>query len=240
MGASRSQIMRVHSAYLNPLEPGQASLRADEAKHLIRVLRIKPNAELRVFDGMGNEAKAIVQSVDKYSLKIEVFEVYKSEIEPELNITLAISLLKADKLAEIARKSTELGVKEIKLFYSQYSDLQKISENKLERLNRIVLEAAKQSGRAFIPKIQPPVALRDIALSEINLLAHPYVKNTLADIKVDKKDITVFSGPEGGFSEAEIDDLGQNIKLIKLGPRILRAETAPIAIISALLIPNAI
>lgn len=232
--------MRAHPAYLKPLESGLASLKTDEAKHLIRVLRVKPNAELRVFDGLGNEAKAIVQSVDKYSLSIEVFEVYKSKLEPELNIKLAVSLLKGDKLSEIVRKSTELGVKEIQLFYSQYSELKKISDNKLERLNRIALEAAKQSGRAFVPRVRPPVDLKEVVLADISLLAHPYANDSLANIKIDKKEITVLTGPEGGFSEAEIGNLGKNIKLVKLGPRILRAETAPIAIISALLITNAI
>ncbi len=232
--------MRLHPAYLNPLAVGQASLRSDEAKHLIRVLRVKPNAELRVFDGLGNEAKAIVRSIDKYSVNIEIFEIYKSKTEAKLNISLAISLLKADKLADIVRKSTELGVKEIKLFYSQYSQVQKISENKLQRLNKIALEAAKQSARAVVPKIYAPVALKDIDFGQINLLAHPYAKDSLADIEINKEGITVFIGPEGGFSKEELAHFKQNMELINLGPRILRVETAAIAVISGLLIPNAI
>ena len=239
MGFDRSKTMRVHPVYLNPLDQGLSSVRGNEAKHLIKVLRVKPKAELRLFDGLGNEAKGIVIGSDKYSLELEVFEVYKAKTEPAQEISLAISLLKADKLATVVRKATELGVREIKLFYSQYSEIQKISDNKLQRLNRISLEAAKQSARAYLPIVHAPVALQDLALAELNILAHPYAQKSLAEIDTKKKNICIITGPEGGFSDAELKELN-NIQLIKLGPRILRAETAPVALISAILIPNAI
>ena len=231
--------MRVHPAYLKPLQTGMAQLSGEEARHLIRVLRVKPEAELRLFDGLGNEARGIIRKIDKYSLDIEVFEVYQSKNEPELNVSLAISLLKGDKLAEVVRKATELGVRELQLFYSQYSESAKISDNKLQRLQRIALEAAKQSARAYLPPIKAPVKLADIKLYEKNLLAHPYAKNSLSELKLSQGDICIITGPEGGFSENDLSQLAE-VEMITLGPRILRAETAPLALISALLIPNAI
>jgi len=224
--------MRQHPVYQKTLQIGENVVSGDEAKH--------PAMLVRAFDGLGNQADAEVVNVQKNRLTIKVKQIYLATNEAGIEIKLAQAILKADKLAEVVRKATELGVREICFFSSHYSDLNKLSENKLIRLKRIALEAAKQSGRAFVPKLKSYAKLTDIKPNSFSLVAHPYRAKHLASFDLADK-VTIFIGPEGGFAESEIESLiRQGSKAVNLGPRILRAETAGPALISAILIPNAI
>ena len=103
------------------------------------------------------------------------------------------------------------------------------------------MEASKQSGRAVVPTIKFVAKLADIKLENLSIVAHPYNDNKLANLNITDNKLAIIIGPEGGFADFEIAELIQRgVKTISLGPRILRAETAGPALISAILIPNAI
>ena len=231
--------MRQHRVYIPELVEGSFELLGEEAHHLIKVLRVKPGMVLEAFDGQGSFAKAEVIELDRHHLSLEISPLTTTELEPSLKITLAVALLKGDKLADVVRQATELGVHEIALFYSQYAGLSELSKNRLERLRKISIEAAKQSGRSFVPAIYEPVALRDLPLPQPCLIAHPYASQTLNNILIDKH-VMILTGPEGGLTEDEVSYLQeQGAQAIRFGARILRAETAPVAFIAALLLPAA-
>ena len=143
--------MRVHRVYLESLQVGENHLLGDEAQHLIKVLRVKVGAQIQAFDGQGNQADEKIISLTKTDLKLELAAPYESPTESTLNVTLAVALLKGDKLADVVRQATELGVNRIIFFKSQYADVPELSKSKLERLHKVAREAAKQSTRARIP-----------------------------------------------------------------------------------------
>ncbi len=232
--------MRQYRVYIPDLVEGEYSLLGEEANHLIKVLRVKPGTIVEAFNGQGFYADAEIKDISKHHLSLEVAALKETDIEPALKITLGVALLKGDKLADVVRQATELGVKRIQLFRCQFADVSELSKNKLERLRKITVEAAKQSGRSFVPEVLEPVALTKLAVRKPCLIAHPYVSQALKDILIEKE-VMILTGPEGGLSEDEVNWLQeQGAEAIRFGPRILRAETAPIALLSALLLPEAL
>lgn len=223
--------------FVPKLTPGEVTLSGPDAKHLARVLRVKPGSMVTAFDGRGLEAEGEVTNVDGYRVTLRLSAATRSPVENPVDIDLAVALLKGDKLSGVVRQATELGVKSIWLFHSSYSDVRDLSKNKLERLRRIAQEAAKQSGRALIPNINGPVRLAELDLRDFSLCAHPYAETTLKGALhgLSLQSITLITGPEGGFAESDVETLlDRGVHSVSLGPRILRAETAPIALLAAL------
>jgi 16S rRNA (uracil1498-N3)-methyltransferase len=222
--------MRPHRAYHPQLEP-RIVLNPTEAAHL-RVLRAEVGDQLTVFDGLGLEAKAtVLESGERYVLQLE--PVTTSSLEPPQPITLAIALLKADKLADVVRAATELGVARVQLLCTQHSQAKEIGAQKLERLRRIATEAAKQCQRTVIPQVLAPIELAD--LTAPGLVAHPHSGVLPREAVAWNAPVQVICGPEGGFSSREVDLLEHNgMVRVSLGRRILRAETAALALVSSL------
>ena len=232
--------MRVHRVYLESLQEGKNRLLGDEAQHLTRVLRIKVGAQIQAFDGQGKQADGKVSAVSKTDLTLELATPYESTNESALNVTLAVALLKGDKLSDVIRQATELGVNRIILFKSQYADVPALSKSKLERLHKVAREAAKQSTRARIPELESGLSIHDLALSSLSIVAHPYAQASLADLRLEDE-VMIITGPEGGLSEDEVMMLqAKGATAIRFGSRILRAETAPIALLAALYLPKAL
>ncbi len=219
-----------------------------EAQHLVQVLRVPPGARVRAFNGVGLEADGFVTDVDAFRVTVQLEAPQASTVEAPLDVTLAVALLKGDKLSEVVRRGTELGVNRFMLFTSERCDVRELSPNKLDRLRRVAQEASKQSGRSVVPGVAVVGALGTLPLDgpgseTLYLVAEPHAKSTLQQLLEDAapKCITVITGPEGGLSEAELHELnGRGVKRVRLGARILRAETAPIAVAAALLIPEAL
>ncbi|MGL4612167.1 MAG: 16S rRNA (uracil(1498)-N(3))-methyltransferase [Trueperaceae bacterium] len=233
--------MRVHRIHLPVLNQGEVMLTGSEAHHLARVLRVQSGQEIKAFDGRGLEATGTIRSVNEFQVVLQLQEVKASEIEALLKITLCIALLKGDKLVDVVRQATELGVVAIQPFITKYCDVKELSPNKLERLRRVAQEASKQSGRSVVPEVREAIKLKDVQLSSPGVVAHPYTSQTLADVQDVGNSITVVTGPEGGFSEEEIELLKERGAVaVRFGARILRAETAPLALVAALLLPQAL
>jgi 16S rRNA (uracil1498-N3)-methyltransferase len=222
--------MRPHRAFVKTLE-SRVTLNATEAAHL-RVLRAKPGDAVTVFDGAGLEAQGVILEVSD-SITLQLESPRAVNLEPPQPITLAIALLKADKLGDVVRAATELGVSEFQLLLTQRAEAKDIGAQKLERLRRIALEAAKQCQRNIIPEVLEPIAMAQI--KGFGLIAHPH--STVLPREAARWDapITLVSGPEGGFSSTEVALLeAKGFARVTLGKRILRAETAALALVASL------
>ena len=225
--------MRSHRAFVAKLEP-IITLTGREFDHL-RVLRANIGDHVTVFDGAGLEADSQIIGSDEISITLELGEIRAVTLEPPQPVTLAIGLLKADKLADVVRACTELGVNTFQLLISEFSDAKEIGSQKLERLRRISLEAAKQCRRSVVPDVLEPIKLIHLEPGLCSIVAHPGSEIRAREVVTWDSPITVITGPEGGFSSREIELLeSRGVRQVGLGPRILRAETAPIALTAAL------
>jgi len=217
-------------------------LRGDEARHLRSVLRLGPGDHVFVFDGIGNEFECEVAEFSKESVRLSVIgPVEPASPESPLQITLAVALLKGDKFDLVVQKATELGVVAIAPLETARADIRLRDENdahkRLQRWQRIALEAAKQSGRALVPEISSPQTLSSFleGREAVTLFFSEREGNSLPQ-NVSALDhfpstVTAIVGPEGGWSDEELElARQQGSKLVTLGGRVMRAETAAIAV----------
>ncbi len=205
------------------------TLSKDDERHLVRVLRSKIGNAITVSDGNGADYLCKIVSLNPFSIEIE------KEQRPTLQrreITMFISVAKGDKLSLMIQKCTELGVDRFFLLPTENSDVKAENiEAKLQRYNRVILEAAKQCGRSSLPKLSYLKNLSE-ALSicgDSFYLCHEKASERLISLPLPKK-LSLFIGPEGGFSDSEVlmmEKSGATVVLIS--NNILRCETAAIA-----------
>lgn len=207
-----------------------------QTRHL-QVMRLNIGAKVQVFDGCGASAEAQISELDESrAVLIQIKEqVTEDQRETPQPITLAIALLKGDKLSEVVRAATELGVAEVQLLITQHADVREIGQQKFKRLERVAAEASRQCLRSVTPKIHPPQPLKQWQGMGQVLIAHPSATTQISEILNWQQPITILTGPEGGLSEAEVTHLTElGAQTIQLGRRILRAETAPVAFLGAI------
>jgi len=227
------------------IEKGMLRIEGNEVKHIRRVLRLKAGDEIIVFDSLGKEYEGTIIEETTSSVVIKIQNIFLSKRDSPLDVTLAQSLLKGEKMDYLIQKATELGVKEIIPFFSSRSVplLEKSGRLKRHhRWGRIAIEASKQCGRGVVPKIE---SLQDY--SEMLQLASPgslrlilwereggQLKEVLERSK-EKTRIFFIIGPEGGFSQEEVEEAKRaGFIPVTLGRRILRAETASLCLLSIL------
>jgi 16S rRNA (uracil1498-N3)-methyltransferase len=217
------------------------TLTSDEARHLREVLRLKPGDGVSVFDGEGKEFRCAVVQARREFAELELQEeIEAARAESPLKITLAVALLKGEKFDFVVQKGTELGVNEFVPLITRYADIKLRDKSdaakRVARWQRIALEAAKQSGRALVPKVGEPKPLGYVlTLSEQCFLFSERGGHGLTQMDTDE--VTAIIGSEGGWSDEELDEArAAGAQLITLGGRILRAETAAIA--AAVLLQN--
>jgi 16S rRNA (uracil1498-N3)-methyltransferase len=227
------------------LERGMLKVEGEEVKHIRKVLRLTEGDEITVFDGLGKEFEGTIVAERLSSVVIRVKSVSSSKRDSPLEVTLAQSLLKGEKMDYLIQKATELGVKEIIPFLSSRSVplLEKSKRLKRHhRWERIAIEASKQCGRGVVPRIEflqdysemlpkaSPNALRLILWEREGIR----LKEILERSK-EKKKIFFVIGPEGGLSQGEVDEAKEaEFIAVTLGRRILRAETASLCFLSIL------
>ena len=209
-----------------------------KAHHLARVLRVKAGEQLSVVDCAGVTAIAEVTDVQADRVVVRVTEAISNSCEPQSRVSLALALLKNDKLEWIIQKAVELGVHEITLFNGQNSVSKPDADSmtkKIIRLEKIAVAAVEQCGRSKVPKIyyEPKLAQALEKLSEspkFIALHEGEAKWSLHDQlhAVCGAAVALIIGPEGGLAEAELADV-RGITTASLGPRVLRAETAALA-----------
>ncbi len=226
--------MRKPRVFVPRIDP-EIVLTGREAHHLLHVLRVRPGREVVVFDGAGLEAEARVLHAGGGAVRLAAGEPRAVRREPPLTPVLYLALLKGDKLADVVRAGSELGVGRFVPLVTERSVPREMGRAKLERLRRIAVEAAKQSGRSRLPEVAPPVPLAALEPVSFGLVAHPGAARVLAEVEwPEAGEAALASGPEGGFTEAEVERLiGLGFLPVDLGPRILRAETAPLVLAAA-------
>ena len=216
----------------------KAILNLEETRHLRDVLRLREGAEMQVFDGEGKEFLGTVEKISKSETLVEIVkEVAPLALESNLDLTLAVALLKGEKFDLVVQKAVELGVSKLIPLKTKRADVKlKESEKKLERWRKIALEAAKQSGRAKLMQIEKPSDFEQFieTKSGTRILFAERNGASFAEIKTAQQIIAVV-GAEGGWEDAEIEMAREKgFQIITLGGRILRAETAAIAITAIL------
>lgn len=214
------------------------TISGEDLKHIKNVLRLKEGEEVSICDGEENDYVAVIDSIDSQEVMLSIVDSFKSKGEAPIKLKLYQGLPKGDKMELIVQKCTELGVSEIvpmatKRAVVKLSDEKKIAK-KLERWQKIAEEAAKQSKRGRIPLVDRLVTLKEAVseLGEDELALMLYESESENSLKkalrgYDGKTVSVFVGPEGGFEESEAEMLkAAGAKVVSLGNRILRTETA--------------
>ena len=227
------------------LQQERPSLEGEEAKHILRVLRLGPGDRIVLFDNSGWEYEAQITGRQSGQVFYEVLEKKWVPRESPLRITLAVPLIRPQPLEWIFQKGTELGVHSFCPYYSRYSGRNFSSqewEGKQERWKRIITEAAKQCGRNRLPELIAPGSFDQmLSTGDPALRILPYEGETvytlkeIADRYPETGRVMACIGPEGGFSPEEVRRAeDKNFFTISLGPRILRAETAVLTLIGLL------
>jgi 16S rRNA (uracil1498-N3)-methyltransferase len=224
---------------------GKITVKGEEVRHIRKVLRLRKGDSLSLFDGLGNEYEGKIDEESSFSVSIEVQTISRPERESGLQITLGQSLLKGDKMDYLIRKATELGVRRMVPIHSSRSvpflDESKQSERR-ERWEKIVIEAAKQCGRSFLPIMDLPMDYPDF-LKKTSEGEHRFILwegggERLKDVLKQSdgvREIISLVGPEGGWSREEMKGARKaGFLAVSLGKRILRAETASLSLLSIL------
>ncbi len=216
------------------------TLSKETSHHLKNVLRAKRQDTVVVFNGEGGEFSGVITDIQRNHICLELLSFQTVNRESSKYLHLAQTLIKSDKLDFILQKSVELGINEITLLYSDYCDVKQFDEERLKKRlthwQSIIIQACQQSGRTMLPKLNPPVALKDWCCPQNTKIAlHPGVEKSLRECKTNLNEAALIIGPEGGFSDPEVIALQkQDFQCYHLGPRLLRAETAAIAGLSLL------
>jgi 16S rRNA (uracil1498-N3)-methyltransferase len=201
----------------------------DEFHHAIRVVRARAGEEVELFDDAGRLARATIESVDRDHAIVRMLEELPSR-EASLALTLAMAIIQLEKFELVLQKATELGVRTIVPLVTDRIELSKERyAGKMERWQKILLEAVKQSGRSVAPVLEEPAAFEDVVARE-GLKLFFDADAARAPHREAPAAATLFIGPEGGWSDEELR-LARHHQCTfeRLGPRRLRAETAAIA-----------
>ena len=218
-------------------------IEGDDAKHIAKSLRMRVGEALTVCDTKGNDYNCTISAVLDGRIELDVNNVVKTVSEPSVEVTLFQCLTKGDKMDLIVRQAVEMGVSKVVPTVSQNCVSrpdEKQLNKKIERWQRIADEAAGQSGRGILPQVLDSMTLNEVAkkLSGFDKCYFFYELGgeSVGKIEPDVKKIAVIIGPEGGFSLAEAERFKTaGATVSTLGPRILRAETAPVAAVSLIM-----
>jgi 16S rRNA (uracil1498-N3)-methyltransferase len=224
----------------------EINITGDDINHIKNVLRLRLGDNIIVTDERGMDYTVKLESFEATHIRTSIIQSYINKSEPNVKVTLFQGIPKSDKMDLIIQKCVELGVSKIVPVVTERTivkiENQKDAIKKTERWQKIILEAAKQCNRGIVPQIMIPISFNEAleCAGEAELGIIPYekeVSNGLRGLlKQGIKSVSVIIGPEGGFTENEIKRAeNKGIKAVTLGPRILRTETAGIAVMSILM-----
>jgi 16S rRNA (uracil1498-N3)-methyltransferase len=222
------------------LVAGHRRLEGTEAHHLVHVLRIGVGDTVILFDGRGGEAAATVTDCAAGVVELSVGEP-RVEDDDGREIILAAAVPKGDRFGWMIEKATELGVAQFVPLMTERSVVVP-GEGKLDKMRRTIVEASKQCGRALLMELAAPVAWPEFVATLLGpsagWIAHPEGEPVEVLRTLPSAPFVAAVGPEGGFSAAELElAIGAGARMISLGPRILRIETAVLALAALLTCP---
>lgn len=216
-----------------------------QARHALRVLRLKAGAELTLFNGDGAEYRAVIEKAAEDGFVVRVCESSAVDREAPLRVTLAQAVSSGERMDFTLQKAVELGVAAIQPLATQRSVVHLDADRAAKRVmhwQSVVISACEQSGRNRVPSVEPlrgfdawVRALGRRPDGALRLLLSPHAKERLRDLGRPSNGVTLLAGPEGGFApDEEHDAIAAEFLAVRLGPRVLRTETAALAALSAL------
>jgi 16S rRNA (uracil1498-N3)-methyltransferase len=236
--------MRLTRCYVpGPLAAGETrQLPQDVAAHVARVLRARAGQLLTLFDGRGGEYDATIVQIDRRGVQVRI-ELHRAiERESPLPVTLLQALARGERMDFIVQKATELGVAAIVAMGGDRSVVRLDAEGlarRCEHWRAVAISACEQCGRNRVPTISHAADLAsacgEVDATSVRLLLAPDADQTLIAVTRQAARIALAVGPEGGFSDEELSlAQQQGFTFCRLGPRVLRAETAPLAALAAI------
>lgn len=220
----------------------------DDVNHIRNVLRLKIGDKIIISDGEGLDYQCSISDINTDKVIASIEDIFKNASELPVKIVLFQGMPKSDKLELIIQKAVELGASEIVPVITKRTVVkieEKKAGKKLDRYNGIAEAASKQSGRGIIPEVKPFMtfkeALEYAKTMDMNIIPYEeaegieYSRGVINDIK-EKRSLGIFIGPEGGFAKEEVSSAMEiGAKSITLGKRILRTETAGLAVLSIIM-----
>ena len=232
------RVTRIYTA--QPLHVGaEVQLDNEQAHYLAHVLRRRVGDNITLFNGDGNEYVARLEVLTKKQAVLQVLSFAPGLTESGLEICLGIGISRGQHMDFALQKAVELGVQRIVPVLSEFSNV-KIKEdrvsNKMTHWQGIIIHATEQCGRTQLAELTAPLGFEDFLreyAQGLRILLHPVASQVFADIAVKPDNVILLTGPEGGFSDSEVDMAQQQgFRLLRFGPRILRAETAVVAAVA--------
>ena len=234
--------MRIPRIYLpQALNAGNdVELDANALRHVVQVLRLKATHPLILFNGKGGEYAAELTRVEKRRATARIIEFQDINRESTLFTHLGLGISKGERMDFALQKAVELGVNEISPLFTEHCVVQlndKRALKKQEHWQAVIISACEQSGRNILPVLNAPQNYTDWlnrSSDTTKLILDPAANTTLSTIKPDASGLSLAIGPEGGFSQTEIEQaLENNFIGVTLGPRVLRTESAALASLTA-------
>jgi len=224
------------------LEPGtEIQLEPGSSRHLLKVLRLRPGALLRLFNGDGRELRGRLDQISNSSVTARIDALERNEPEPALELNLLLGISKGERMDFAIRKAVELGVTGITPLFTARSVVRLQGERLQRRMAHwqgLIIAACEQSGRCRLPRLTQPQSLAGAAQSaggDLRLVLYHLGEAGLDRLAAPGSGIDLLIGPEGGLEEAEIHlAREQGFIPVRLGPRIMRTETAPLAALAAI------
>ncbi|MBN2885258.1 MAG: 16S rRNA (uracil(1498)-N(3))-methyltransferase [Chromatiaceae bacterium] len=225
-----------------PLIPDRLiELPPEARRHLVQVLRLGEGASFCLFNGDGRDYRARLESLGRDLAQARILAAGESEPTPPLDISLALGISRGERMDYALQKAVELGVNRLSPLLTERTLVRldaKRAERRLEHWQGVVIGACEQSGRRRVPRLDPPMAFTQWLQQAPAgaLLLDPLGERALTDGPPPSDGaLTLLIGPEGGLSPAErTQAMAQGCVGVRLGPRILRTETAPLAAIAAI------
>lgn len=234
------RIPRIHTP--QPLATGQTVTLDDNAfNHAVRVLRLGEGDAIFLFNGEGGQFEARLSEVNRKQARATVGAHADIEVESPLKLIMGQCISRGEKMDYTIQKSVELGIGEITPLSSARCGVQLKGERLEKRLNHwrsVAISAAEQSGRNRLTTITPLASLAawvETVEADLKLVLEPGATQALGQLPPPRHSVALLFGPEGGMTQAEIElALRHDFTAIRLGPRILRTETAALATLSAI------
>lgn len=226
-----------------PLATGRTiSLGSEAAHHVSRVLRMQPGDSLLAFDGSGRDFSARIVAIRRADVQVAVGSAVDTATESPAHLTLMQGVCRGSRMDTVIQKATELGVRRIEPVLGGRSVVRLDAgqrEQRRQHWRQVAISACEQCGRSRIPDLAPPrplpEALAERPDDETRLLLAPDAAATLTSVGPLDRPIALLIGPEGGLTPEERElALSRGFRGVRLGPRILRTETAPLAALAIL------
>lgn len=230
--------MRLSRFFIDaPLSLGQHDLPEAQAHYIGRVLRHAAGDAVQLFDGSGQEYLGELIEVGKKSVRVELREALAGMAESPLSVHLGQGLSRGERMDWAIQKATELGASQISPIVSARCEVRLKDERADKRMahwRQIAISACEQCGRSSLPQINPPLTLEhwlEQVEADLKLVLHPVAEPWASHPQ--PASLAMLIGPEGGLSEDEVQQaMGRGFHAARLGPRVLRTETAPVVALS--------